>query len=110
MFFQDIRGEVDNGGAGNRSWGNMFGLPLKQFVQCVLSAVDQLRGMKGHSTGQYDVLWVLSAPSQMCSGIDNNQIPLLQVLNDMRKCSPANNKKINPHLLSRMDSSKTFAQ
>ena len=31
MFFQDIRRKVDNGGATNRSWGNMFGLPLKQF-------------------------------------------------------------------------------
>ena len=31
MFFQDIRGEVDNGGAGNRSWGSTFGHPLKQF-------------------------------------------------------------------------------
>ena len=29
MFFQDIRGKVDNGGAGNKSWGNTFGLPLK---------------------------------------------------------------------------------
>ena len=31
MFFQDIREEVDNGGAGNRIRGDTFGLPLKQF-------------------------------------------------------------------------------
>ena len=31
MLFQDIRRKVDNDGAGNRSWGNTFGLSLKQF-------------------------------------------------------------------------------
>ena len=31
MLFQDIGRKVDNGGAGNRSKGNTFGLPLKQF-------------------------------------------------------------------------------
>ena len=46
--------------------------------QCALPVIDQLRGMKGHSTGQYDVLWVLSALNQMCSGTRNDQIPLLQ--------------------------------
>ena len=40
--------------------------------QCALPVVDQLRGIKGHSTGQDDVLWVLSALSQMCSGIRND--------------------------------------
>ena len=35
--------------------------------------------MKGHSTGQYDAL------SQMCSGIGKDQIPLLQILNSVRK-------------------------
>ena len=41
--------------------------------------------MKGHGTGQYDVLWVLSALNQMCSGIRNDQITLLLVFNAMRK-------------------------
>ena len=31
MLFQDIRGKIDNSGAGNRSWGNALGLSLKQF-------------------------------------------------------------------------------
>ena len=39
MFFQDIRGEVDNGGAGNRSWGNTFGLPLKQFGKWAIYSI-----------------------------------------------------------------------
>ena len=41
--------------------------------------------MKDHSTGQYDVLWVLSALSQICSGIRKDEIPLLQVFNATRK-------------------------
>ena len=53
--------------------------------QCALPVINQLRGMKGHSAGQYNVLWVLSALSQMCSGIRNDRIPLLQVLNSIRK-------------------------
>ena len=47
MFFQDIRGEVDNGGAGNRSWGNTFGLPLNQFGKWAIysnAATDISRG------------------------------------------------------------------
>ena len=53
--------------------------------QCALSVADQVREMKDHSAGQYDVLWVLSALGQMCSGIRNDEIPLLQVLNAIRK-------------------------
>ena len=53
--------------------------------QCELPVIDQLKDMKGHGTGQYDVLWVLSALNQMCSGIRNNQILLIQVFNAIRK-------------------------
>ena len=53
--------------------------------QCAPPIVNQPRGMKGHSAGQYDVLWVLCALSQMCSSIRNDQIPLLQVLNSICK-------------------------
>ena len=34
---------------------------------------------------QYDILWVLSALSQMCSGICSDESPLLQVFNAIRK-------------------------
>ena len=43
------------------------------------------REMKDHSTGQYNILWVLSTLSQICSGIRNDEIPLLQVFNAIRK-------------------------
>ena len=49
MFFQDIRGEVDNVGAGNRSWGKTFRLPLKQFGKWAVdsnAATDISRGDK----------------------------------------------------------------
>ena len=64
MFFRDIRGKVDNGGGGNRSWGNMFGLPLKQFVQCVLrpnrpSSID-VYGIKGCTRGCLGLLLIRS--------------------------------------------------
>ena len=52
--------------------------------QCELSVTDQLKGMKGHDTGQYNILWVLNAFNQMCSGIRNNQISLLQAYNAIR--------------------------
>ena len=35
--------------------------------QCALSVTEQLREVKDNSTGQYDVLWVLSALSQICT-------------------------------------------
>ena len=53
--------------------------------QCEHSVIEQLKEMKDHSTGQYDVLCVLSALSQICSGIRKDEIPLLQVLNTIRK-------------------------
>ena len=49
------------------------------------SVTEQLKEMKDHSTGHYDILWVLSALSQMCSGISSDESPLLQVYNAIRK-------------------------
>ena len=43
------------------------------------------KGMNGYGTGQYDILWVLSVLNQMCIGIRNDQIPLLQTYNAIRK-------------------------
>ena len=47
--------------------------------QCDDYVVQQLAEMKDHITGQYDILWVLAALNQLCSGIHNDEIPLLQV-------------------------------
>ena len=41
--------------------------------------------MKGYTLGQYDILWVLSALNQLCSGIHNDEIPLVQVVTAFRK-------------------------
>ena len=40
--------------------------------------------MKGLTSGQYDTLWVLSALDQLCSGIYNDEIPLVQVVTALR--------------------------
>ena len=50
MFFQDIRREVDNSGAGNRGWGNTLGLPLKQFGKWAILVM--LRRISSGVTGQ----------------------------------------------------------
>ena len=41
--------------------------------------------MKDHTTGQYDILWVFSALSHVCSGIHSDKSPLFQVFNAIRK-------------------------
>ena len=52
--------------------------------------------MKDHSTGQYNILWVLSALSQMCSGIRSDESPLLQVFNAIRKVLTHRQKENQP--------------
>ena len=41
--------------------------------------------MKGHLTGKYNILWVLAALNQLCSGIHNDEIPLLQLATALSK-------------------------
>ena len=49
--------------------------------QCDDSVIQQLANMKDHDKGQYSILWVLAALNQLCSGIHNGEIPLIQVAN-----------------------------
>ena len=72
--------------AGKRTYDNNNNKLAQSLIgQCALPVTDVLQGMKGHDSGQYDVLWFLSALNQMCSGIRNNQIPCLQTYNAIHK-------------------------
>ena len=47
--------------------------------------LQKLADMKDFTSGQYNILWVLSALNQLCSGIHNDEIPLVQVVTALRK-------------------------
>ena len=53
--------------------------------QCDDFVLQQLAKKKDHITGKYDILWVLVALNQLCSGIHNDEIPLLQVATALSK-------------------------
>ena len=53
--------------------------------QCDDSILQQLANMKDHDKGQYNILWVLAALNQLCSGIHNDEIPLVQVATALSK-------------------------
>ena len=53
--------------------------------RCDDSVLQQLAEMTDHDKGQYDILWVLAALNQLCSGIHNDEIPLLQVATALSK-------------------------
>ena len=64
---------------------NKTNLAQSLLGQCALPVLEQLRCMKGHDEGQFDILWVLSSLAQLTSGIRNDQFPLLQAYNAVRK-------------------------
>ena len=64
---------------------NKTNLAQSLLGQCALPILEQLRCMKGHAEGQFDILWVLSSLTQLSSGIRNDQFPLLQAYNAVRK-------------------------
>ena len=53
--------------------------------QCIDSVLQQLAEMMDHLNGKYDILWVLATLNQLCSGIHNDEIPLLQVITAFHK-------------------------
>ena len=64
---------------------NKIALAASLLGQCDDSVLHQLADMDNHATGQYDIIWVLSAINQLCSGIHNDESPLLQVVTTLRK-------------------------
>ena len=64
---------------------NKIALATFLLGQCDDSVLHQLADMDNHATGQYDIIWVLSAINQLCSGIRNDESPLLQVVTALRK-------------------------
>ena len=64
---------------------NKIALAASLLGQCDDPALHQLADMDGHATGQFDIIWVLSAINQLCSGIHNNESPLVQVVTTLRE-------------------------
>ena len=48
---------------------NKIALASSLLGQCDDSVLQRLADMKGYTSGQYNILWVLSALNQLCSGI-----------------------------------------
>ena len=69
----------------NNYQNNKIALASSLLGQCGDSVLQQLADMDDYTSGQYDILWVLSALNQLCSGIHNNEIPIVQVVTAFRK-------------------------
>ena len=53
----------------NNYQNNKIALASSLLGQCDDSVLQRLADMKGYTSGQYNILWVLSALNQLCSGI-----------------------------------------